>query len=695
MPLTKAVFAYDTETDRIDPEDPESTYCCLVQICPIDAKSVNDVILYESDDAITDFLQDWESTSHKAEMHCYNLGNYEFEWLRGGLIKNGYRNVEWSKARKIPPHSWRVMYDTAGVFKMDICNSAGYMLTIKDDMKIFDPSLSMATLAASIRMDHPDWWPDETVKEEIDRYNDGWHFFGHDREQFLSYSRLDAYSQAMITRYIMSTGMYNKISAAGFGLAEALSIKYKKAEWINKKNFRQQYPPLSDAMQELAEGSMLAGFVWGEVGTFEGHFTKWDYKSSYPSEYDHGKMFRGKVRRIPYDHKDWDTITQSPMFKRWYLVSFDFELFEGMMPCINAKECNKENHMNLKMRQGRIEKKLYAEEYLDEIAHHYEIDVQYIECWYARAQTGGFSDVIRYNFELKESSPKKSPTYRKAKLNMNGGIHGKTITKTSRKHRIFEEDGEDGDVLWEESLSEQQYCFMIGFTAMQNARCRLLKHCRLLLEAGYHIYMCDTDSLITDASDAEVRRILQDAVINTGDKDMKDILGKFEKEAEFNQFKCWGLKRYVELQDGEYISSAFAGMHDGIQRELLPLWNTDGTLYEWSQLMKYRLQTKHGVTLVDGIKHAGARDVWWHPEYDDGGAMRRLMGMQDKYGDEYVQSYLDDFYRKNGADKDYTEDMVAFLKDIRYDEVDPYWKHHIREAYEAAKLEEGMWFGDN
>lgn len=694
MGLPSSPFAYDTETDRIDPDDPETTYCCLVQICPADAAGLKDVVLFESDDAITDFLRAWEDTSHNCEMHCFNLGNYEFEWLRGGLIAGGYSNVEWTKAKKIKKHAWRVMYDVAGVFKMQISNQDGYLLTIRDDMKIFDPSVSMATLADSIRMDHPDWWPSETVKESVDRYNDGWHFRNNNREEFLSYSRLDAYSQAMILRYLIENGMSHKLSAAGFGLEEALGIKYGKENWINRKNFTAEYPPLSAEMQEIAEGSMLAGFVYGLVGTFCGNFTKLDYKSSYPAEYDHGRMFKGRVRRIRPDHEKYARIRGDPQFVRWYVVSFDFELREGMLPCINAKETGSADYVNLKMRKGRVEKRLYLDVYLMELQEHYEFsNVEIHEMWYARKITGGFSDVIAYNFNKKEKSRKKSPAYRKAKLNMNGGIHGKTITKTKRKHRVFEEDGTDPETKWMETESDPTFCFMVGFTAMQNARKRLLGHCRLLIENGFKIYMCDTDSLITDAPLERCREILGDAMIKEGDKEMKDILGKFELEAVFDTFKCWGLKRYCELDKGKFIGSAFAGMHDDIQAAILPEWETDGTVYGWKQLTKMRLTTHYGVTLVETTKHAGARNIWWE-EWMSDKSMRRLMGLGSKYGEDYVQSYLDDLARKLKP-KDYTEDMVAYLKDCGYAEIDPYWRHHVREAYDECKRREADWYGDN
>ena len=51
--------------------------------------------------------------------------------------------------------------------------------------------------------------------------------------------------------------------------------------------------------------------------------------------------------------------------------------------------------------------------------------------------------------------------YSYAKKGMNGGIHGKTITKTHRQSRVFREDGEDNeDALWVDSVSKPKLCFM-------------------------------------------------------------------------------------------------------------------------------------------------------------------------------------------------------------------------------------------
>lgn len=704
MGLPSAPFAYDTETDRLDPDDPETTYCCLVQICAVDAADPSDSILIESEDAVGDFLDLLEDTSHDCEMHCYNLGNYEFEWLRGALIRKGYMNEDMPEGRskrKLQPHSWRVMYDLAGVFKMEIRNRDGYTLLIKDSMKIFHPAMSMKEVADSIRKLHPDWWSSvDDVKTKVG-YNQGWHFTGKDREAFIFYSRLDAFSQAMILRYLIQTGMDSKLSAAGWGLTEALQLRYgHEADWENKREFKARYPPLPDEWQLFVEERTIGGQVWGLTGTHFGHFSKWDYKSSYPAEYHHGDLMIGKVRILTPGDAAYERIRSSPNHVRWFKVRFHAKLREGRMPCLNAKEAGRTRFVNAKMDECDVDG-FYAEALLIEIAYRYELtDVVIEEMWYAHKRVGDFADVIEYNFNKKETS--KGALKVKAKLNLNGGIHGKTITKSQREKRVFARDGEDDEERWVAESTEAQFCIMIGFTAMQNARARLLKHCRAIEDAGFTIYMCDTDSLITDATAEQVREILGDACIQPGEKGIQ-ILGRLELEAEFTCFKCWGLKRYCELDGfipersdmfaGFVIGSAFAGMHEELQERLLPFWKTDGTLYSWKQLSKRRLKRDHGTILEPAEKHAGSRDVWWRDDMDlCDRAVSRLMG---KLGEEQTQMFLESYYSDLAAsslDKIGNEDMIAYLEDIRYDEIDPYWRRHVEKAYNKAINGEKMFY---
>ena len=54
----------------------------------------------------------------------------------------------------------------------------------------------------------------------------------------------------------------------------------------------------------------------------------------------------------------------------------------------------------------------------------------------------------------------------------------------------------------------------------------------------------------------------------------------------------------------------------------------------------------------------------------------------DMWKDQYNQLMLD-----TTAD----EDMFSYLQDIRYDEIDPYWRRHVKKAYLKAKKEEMKW----
>ena len=697
MPAPSIILSMDTETDRIDIDDIETTYCCLCQICALNAKSPEDVKIYESEDADRDMLLDLEKWDRNIEMHVYNLA-YEFEWLRGSLISLKYKNIPYNRRKKLPSHCWRALYDKSGIFKMDIVFKTGKILTIKDDLKLFDPSLSMEKVAEGVRAEHPDWFCDEVKSKEKVEYNTGWHFHNsEDREKFIEYAKIDAFSQSRITKYIIEKGLNSKLSSTSTTFHEVLKLKYPdiQDEWKRLRKFKKDYPPLDLERQLYAEERLIGGFVYGEVGTFSGHFTKWDYKSSYPYEYVFGALPRGKIRMMKPDDPLIDRVKNDKNFIRWVRVSFDFSLKQGMLPCISGKECSTKSYSRLKMKEGHCDDWLYTEDLWNEICEHYNVtNVIIHEYWYARKEIGGFAVGIEHFFSMKENAPKGTAQNSFGKKGLNAGAHGKNISKTRREKRVFAEDGEDLDQLWVINQNEPELCFMIGFTALENARARLLKDCRRMIEHGYHVYVTDTDSMVTDAPKEAVAEILPERMMpsDKDDKEMTHILGKFALEEEFDGLKCWGLKRYLQTDGGEYVKSAFAGMHDDAQKEVLKDWKTDGTVYSWRQKGKQQLTSRHGVTIVDCVKHAGAMDIWYRPEMEEmDKSMRRIMKNEEVYGVQYNLDQWKDAYWSLIADTQSTEDMVAYLTDIRYDEIDPFWKKHIKRAYEKAIKENETW----
>lgn len=624
MPLYSVPFALDTESDRYVDGEKKTR---MVQICPVNAKSINDVRTYYGWDALHRFFDTFDETtraytfndSNVIDCHVYNLGGYEFSHLWKECLRDRY---EYTDAMHPKAGQWTALADDKSVYKVSVRNRAGVLMNISDDLKRFG-SVSMKKAAESVRAQHPDWFPMDEVKLDSD-YHDGWlNEDDPDFEAAVAYSKQDAYSQAMLARWLIENGYDKKLTAPGNGLYEALRITYDSGQWI-VKDFQRAYPPLNREMQDIAERSLLGGFVYGETGTWLGTFTHLDYSSSYPYEYVYGRMFRGEVRRLDASMFKYDHILKSDRYMRWFLVSFDFE-FKGSdvaMPAISGRECagNMTGRMNHKMRTGRVERRLYTESYLEELKNHYDLsNLEVHEIWVARSQIGGFETFIRHCYEtkqmLKEQGRGDSADYLVWKLYMNGGVHGKTITKTRRRRKTFF----NGEVQYQEEVSDPKYCFMIGFTAMMNARERLLKHCRRALEAGYHVMMCDTDSMILNCTEAEARTLFSDW-LEAGGHDMEGNLGKFEIEhdrwgnAEFDEFKCWGLKRYAEIRhiDGDRVlrKTAFAGMRDSVQSMLLDAL-TDGTEYVYTQPGKKTM--KYGATIIEVSKRMKAECIW-----DDG-----------------------------------------------------------------------------
>lgn len=590
----------------------------LLQWCDIRATSLDDVVTLHDWDAWNIFFDmlDTIESKKKVDIHVYNLA-YEFSHMWLECLQTRYPFVD---ARKPTRGSWTAVADHQSVYLVTFVNEHGTIIRFTDDMKRFG-GVSMRDASRSVRAQHPEWFPMEETKLESD-YHEGWLDPSDPGfKDSIIYGKQDAFSQAMCTRFLIENGWSNKLTAPSNGLDVALRIRYKQGEgrdpylqslW-NRARFKEKYPPLSREMQDIAEDSLLGGYVYGEVGTFFGIHTHVDYSSSYPYEYAFGKMFIGPVSRALPTDRHWDLFMKTNGVFKWLLVSFDFVLKEGMMGAISGKECvgNMIGRWNKKMRNGSVSRRLYTESYLEELKNHYDItNLQIHELWMAKRMTGDFKEFIQKCYEtkqwMKHEGKKDWVDYQLWKLFMNGGVHGKTITKTRRKKKVFF----DGVQEIVPEVSEPELNFMIGFTAMSNARERLLRHCRMIIEAGHHVRMCDTDSIVTDCSEEELRRILGDWFTSGGD-DMESNLGRFDVECTFNKFKCWGLKRYCEIQedeDGEHIvKTAFAGMHIEKQKQLLD-WKTDGTEYEWTQTGKRTM--KYGATIVEVTKHAKAENIW-------------------------------------------------------------------------------------
>ena len=687
MPLPSC-FAYDTETGTC-PDGLIRTV--LVQMCSVTAANIDEVRMIEGENAIDRFFDLFEETMYHSDCHCYNL-SYEISWIISA-IRDRYEWVDWGSSKKMRPGTFTVMEDPMACYAAKFCNSSGYMLKMSDDMRRMG-SVSMETAADSVRKNFPEWFEGlERTKEETDLYNI-WYTFPEDdprRISFLHYAKVDAWSQAMIARWLIEKGYTGSYTIASNGLKMALAIRYRdtldisdrQSNFYAKMDFNRKYPPLDRVKQDIVEASLLGGFVWGLVGTYHGSFYHYDYSSSYPKEYYSGKLFSGRIYSIDCDSPSWKRVLDAPNYFRWFLVDFDFVIRENGIPALSGRECrNVDNQMNgswnKKMREGHCSNKLITESYLDELMKNYDIsNLKIWECWFAGRASGDFAPFIEYCYNKKSQPELKGTADRLIwKTFMNGGIHGKTITKTHRKKVVYPE----GERHIEREVTDPEYCSLIGFSAMMNARERLIRHCRMITEAGYMIYMCDTDSMVTDCPPDVAKEILGDEAFEKEGGGI-DNLGTFEIESfngneGFDEFRCWGLKRYLELDHGEYRKSAFAGMHDEIQRNALIWWRTDGTKYTWRQ--RGRVTGPFGKVVEMVFKTAGAENVWFEPsnvpfhpsktgwERMCEGIERKQQKMLEEYGEEYMMSYFRDMMIYEEDEQ--IEDQIAYLKDVRYDE---------------------------
>lgn len=603
------VISFDTETDRRPGEKLARTV--LIQTCPLEAISEKAVRLYIGEDCYDQFFADAKASNNDVIVRCYNLSNYEWsrmaswviehcgKWIKRDMSKGGKRHPE--------PGEWTCMEDQIKFYNMEICFDNGRRIKFVDDMLKLPMGYSMKTTALSAYRKHPEWFPfGEAVKLDWTDYNNGWYYCDNKKQEFLEYAIRDAYSQAMIARYLDELGLM-ETTIASHGINKAIMSEWGQGKnlFTAKENFRQKYPVLPRQMQDIVEESIQGGFVYGKTGHWRGDFRHLDYSSSYPKEYYIGEMFEGAVQRIKGDARD----KVSDKFFKWYYCSFDFSDMK-YLPAISAKLCGFNIDINKKMRAGHVEKRLFTKGLFDEICRHYHVyNVVIHEVWFAKRRVGVTPEFIKFCYEEKAKAEKGSLERDVAKTKMNGGVHGKTITKTHRKYG----DYSTGKRVWKEEVNDPQYCSLIGFTGMSNARERLLADCRAVMERGYDIYMCDTDSMVTDCP----KSVLDELFTYADTKTIKD-LGRFEMEVDkddgstdFDEFRCWGLKRYCESNKGKFRKSAFAGMHDKQQRKLMDM-PTDGTVFEWEQTLSK--VGEYGKEIYEGTKHAKAENIWFDPQ---------------------------------------------------------------------------------
>lgn len=671
MSLFSKPFAMDTETDSVEGYDEPRTV--LMQMCPVDAVSEKEVVLLKGVDVFDQFFDRVEETRHNMDCHVFNL---DYEWSR--MEQTVLARYEWTEERKMGKGTFHVVGDDRMVYEVRICNQYGKTLKITDDWQ--RSKGKMEDVAGDIFGEHPDWWPagvtadDVKLSVEKEKYNNGWFAEDHeDHELMMNYAIRDAYSQAMIARYQIENGRADYLTGSSAGLGSCIIKKYrkdqynvphyKKLKWA-KEEFNKVYPPLDRDMQDMVEKSLVGGFVYGHPGIHRGPFTHLDYKSSYPQFYAHEDMFIGKVSVIKKGNKRWELIKANPKMFRWYVVSFEFDgLTEAGMPVITGKECywgenneNKPPHChNHKMHSGSVKKVLMTEDYLEEVKKHLNIvgEVEEHEMWFAKRITGGFKEFIEEEYFLKEVY-KAAGMKAESKIhkdNMNGGVHGKTITKTHRKSLTYAE----GYRHTVDVVNDPDYCSLIGFTGMMQRRYALLRDCRRIQEKyGRVVMMCDTDSMVVKLTEDQVKEFFGHEIADENICDGLTVkqmvkklmaegkdwmaemrrykdnitgeLGKFEIEENkvtggtmFEELRCWGLKRYLEIENGEYRKSAFAGMSDkatcdwsdNVGQRILMDAPVGEEVFSWCQNGSKR--GNYGKMIREGMKSARMEDIWYVP----------------------------------------------------------------------------------
>ena len=357
----------------------------------------------------------------------------------------------------------------------------------------------------------------------------------------------------------------------------------------------------------IIERNCRGGLVWGDIGVHHGTFYHYDYKSSYPSIYWDAKLPRGtgyreettekgdvvrlrdvcRRTRDPRVMQQWLDLADSPRHQVYIMGKCRFRLKPRHIPFIAVKDCQEEGvplkrygfDGSKKLHEGETQTLLWTIEEWRLIARNYHRwDETISEVWLADAERGFCRPAISEFFDGKEHSVGVERMLHK--LDLNGACHGKFLQKFLTCD-IVEIDGwhlhriGTGDEILDRVTAKTNP--LVGLTAMAKARCRLIGHCDIVTEAGYRVYMTDTDSMVTDCPPDVLRELLAangypDWLIPEGEKSLEKTLGRFEQESPdvpFDEFRCWGLKRYAEFGGGKLRKSAFAGMHEDDQKEIL------------------------------------------------------------------------------------------------------------------------------
>lgn len=765
-------FALDTESDRFGDRSTANTRHVLLTVCPPSATSLADVkTFFDDENAWFPFLDFFQDSDEDFNIQWFN-GGYEMGALWDALIEKKYRFLSKSslipgtkkkqierELRRSPRTAFLSIDKNAGfleaIITSDIHVYVGHnrekkegchIMRIKDASKIAGGKDSMSKNANAIRKVHPDWWlPEMETKDELgnDDYNNGWYFerdlYPKRYDRFMHYSIQDAFSQAMIFRHLKETGQDRGISRSGnsWGMAIDLCGKGQNLHF-KKMNFRKRYPPLDIDSQLLYEDGLLGGYVFGKVGEFHGVATKGDYKSSYPAGYWNLKLPSGKEHIIYPSDDCFDWIMRMDDICRFILCRFDFVLKSDIhQPCINAYECEDDDgeryfrSLNKKMREGHRRWMLTPEPYLNAIKRHYFItnfEIQEVRYFNDDGDDHFYRPAIVKFFIEKERNKKGTIFNLEAKLNMNGGMHGKNLQKIVRQYRDYDCWGRDRERLWGHDLepSQSQYPFQVGIWVMMCRRAELLNDIADANDKGIENLMADTDSMILACDEKTFREIYGEKVL---DEDLERLLPKIDwnnttygekkkfidmtlgkisvEMSDIRLFKCWGLKRYLCVNGKGKTGTAFAGMgkrgwfrgiyHDGdLQEAVLKTTGIDDELV-WEQNSMSAIPGKeHSKTIERTLKHATKEEIWMTEEMLEE-FQRIKFYCEATHNESYMmsklyQQHLDEMIFA-GADSDFImEDVDAELRDKEYTEKDKYIfrKQNVKRiaAYQKEKWQD-------
>lgn len=525
MSRKRKKFSCDFETTT-DPND--------CRVWGYGVMEIGNQLNYEIGNSMNDFMAWVEKT--KADLYFHNLkfdGSFIISWL----LNNGFIHDD----SGLPNTFDSVISNMGQWYKITI--SYGYIGQRKQQATIFDSlkklPFSVARIGKAFNL--------ETLK--IDVPEEFYHRprpIGHEiTDEEYTYIKHDVMVIAGALQIQFNQGLTKMTSGSD-------SLGGYKAS-ISNKLYDKLFPTFSIEMDAEIRKAYRGGFTWVNEVYQEKEINGgivFDVNSLYPAV-----MYQ---KLLPFGNPmmyngEYEASEEYPLYIQH--IRCEFALKDNKIPTIQIKNDLRFNgNEYLKSSKGETVDLYVTNVDLELMKDHYELyDLEYLNGWKFRAQTGMFKKFIDRWTMIKVTS--EGAIRELAKLMLNS-LYGKFASNpdVTKKIPYLKEGGELGFEIGEEDFKNPEYTPM-GVFITSYAREETIRTAQSVFP---RIIYCDTDSL--HLTGTEIPEIIKDKV------DPKK-LGYWDFEATFEKGKYLRQKTYINIIDGE-LKVTCSGMSDNVKEKV-------------------------------------------------------------------------------------------------------------------------------